>query len=379
MTSHAHEFLRPINTVFLEAHMTQASSVTPLIRIPLVTPSQVMSAVLHDIPNAQLSKKYDALLRHLAGPLLPRVYRVFGDEHAPLYILTDPARRQVWNACLAAKYPEGSMAALRQNFLRGRSKHLLEKAFGNVPDGFQGLLRRAGEIGHDPNYYIFWHDHLAHFPEDFAYISGRLEICADLTKTLLKMPPPLRRLHIYKRFSCVQDMTDFVAGMTAVHGGAPSDDVWHDIREKLYAGQNPIKMLRKITDATEFPPPFITGDARFRHLGSVKAMKAASLKFKNCLGSAFSLKDAARGGDQYYEFCDGDDPLIVAITSDAPFGYTSDEILAGQNKRPNPDLKKKVEAALLEHGITRRKGVFDIMEEWEERQGSSDDTGMFQR
>lgn len=358
--------------------MTHASSVTPLRHFPYVSPSQVKTAALDNLPYAQMAKKYFSLLQHLAGPLAPRVYRVFGNEYAPLYILTDPARRQVWNACLAADYPDGDLSWLRQNFLMERSKDLLEDAYGSVPDGFQGLLRRAGEFGHDPEYYLFWHDHLTHFPEDFAYISGRLEICGGLTKTLMNMPAPLRRLRIYKRFNSMQDMTDFITAMTAVHDGTPSDDVWHDIREKLYAGQSPLKMLRKITDATEFPPPFITGDARFRHLGSVKAMKAASLKFKNCLGSAFSLKDAARGEDQYYEFCDGDDPLIVAITSDAPFGYTIDEILAAQNKRPSPDLKKNVEAALLEHGITRRKGVFDIVEDWEERHDPSDDFGMFQ-
>ena len=357
--------------------MTQASSVVPLNRIPLVSPSQVMSAALDDIPYAQLSKKYDTLLRHLAGPLLPRVYRVFGDEHAPLYILTDPARRQVWNACLAAEYPEGNMTFLRQNFLMERSKHLLEDAYGSVPDGFQGLLRRAGETGHDPDYYTFWHDHLTHFPEDFAYISGRLEICGDLTKSLLKLPAPLRRLRVYKCFQNMRDMTDFVTAMTAVHGGTPSDYIWDDIREKLYAGQSPLKMLQKHVDAVACPPPFITGDARFRHLSTVKDMKSAGLKFHNCLRSAFMIKDVMRGPSQCYEFLGADEPCMVGLTTDGPFGCRLDDIRGLKNKNVSDKTQKLVEQALAEHGIVKRHSVISILEDWEERYEPSDDTGMF--
>ncbi|MCL1629493.1 hypothetical protein M3N55_12200 [Roseibaca sp. V10] len=354
--------------------MTQASSVIPLSRIPLVSPSQVKSAALNDIPYAQLSKKYDTLLSHLAGPLTPRVLRVFGHEHAPLYILTDPARRQVWNACLAAEYPEGDMAYLRRNFLMERSKHLLEDAFGSVPDGFQGLLRRAGETGHDPNYYTFWHDHLTHFPEDFAYVSGRLEICADLTEALMKLPAPLRRLRIYKCFKNMRDLTDFVTAMTAVHGGTPSDEIWDDIREQLYAGQSPLKILLKIVDAVPCPPPFITGDDRFRHLGSVKALKSAGLKFHNCLRSAFMIKDVIRGPSQCYEFLAGDEPCMVGLTTDGPFGCRLDDIRGLKNKCVSDKTQKIVEQALAEHGIVKRRSVIAIAEDWEERYERSDDT-----
>lgn len=357
--------------------MTHASSIIPLHRIPQVAPSQVMSAALDDIPYAQLSTEYSYLLRHLAGPLLPRVYRVFGDEHAPLYILTDPARRQVWNACLAAVYPEGNMACLRRNFLLERSKTLLDDAYGHVPDGFQGLLRRAGKIGHDPNYYTFWHDHLTHFPEDFAYISGRLEISAELTEALLKLPAPLRRLRVYKCFKNLRDMGDFVTAMTAVHGGTPSDEVWDVIRDKLYAGRSPLKMLLKIVDAAPCPAPFITGDDRFRHLNTVKAMKAAGLKFKNCLRSAFMIKDVLRGPTQCYEFIGAEEPCVVGLTTDGPFGCRLDDIRGLKNKPVSDKTEKMVEQALSEHGITKRRSVFSIVEDWEERYEPSDDTDFF--
>lgn len=358
--------------------MTQASSVIPLSRITLVSPSQVKSAALNDIPYAQLSKNYDTLLRHLAGPLTPRVLRVFGHEHAPLYILTDPERRQVWNACLAAEYPEGNMALLRDNFLTIRSKHLLEDAFGSVPDGFQGLLRRAGEIGHDPNYYTFWHDHLTHFPGDFAYISGRLEISAGLMEALSKLPAPLRRLRVYKCFKNLRDMGDFVTAMTAIHGGTPSDDVWDDIREKLYAGQSPLKMLLKIVDAVPCPAPFITGDARFRHLTTVKDMKSTGLKFDNCLRSAFMIKDVLRGPTQCYEFIGAEEHCVVGLTTDGPFGCRLDNIRGLKNEAVSDKTEKMVEKALSEHGIIKRRSVFSIVEDWEERYELSDDTDFFQ-
>lgn len=358
--------------------MTQASSsVIPLHRFSPVTPSEVMSATLDDIPYAQLSKSYFSLLQHLAGPLLPRVYRVFGDQHAPLYILTDPARRQVWNACLASKYPDGNMAGLRRRFLLERSKALLEDAYGHVPDGFQGLLRRSGEMGQDPSYYAFWHDHLTQFPEDFAYISGRLEISADLTTALLKLPAPLRRLRVYKCFKNAGDMDDFVTAMTAIHGGTPSGEVWDNIREKLYEGQSPLKMLLKHVNSVACPPPLITGDHRFRHLNTVKAMKDAGLKFQNCLASAFMIEDVLRGPSQCYEFLGADEPCMVGLTTDGPFGLRLDSMRGLANKAVSDKTEKAVEQALSEHGIVRRRSVFSIIEDWEERCELADFTDFF--
>jgi hypothetical protein len=343
------------------------AAVSSLFPTPQLAPRAIADHLLKTLPRAQLAKSYETQLNHLAGPLTSRVQRVFGGVHAPLYLLTTPARRQVWNAVIAMKYPNSDLDRYREDLLEKKSRTLLIEAYRTLPRGFTTILNKCGEIGLEAGFYRFWHDYLTHYPEDLPFLAARDLIKERFTKALQDVPPKLGRLPVFAKVGDPKDLPRLVEAMTWVHAGHPAPELWSALAERLIAGEKPISILTKIIDEIICPPPYITGDTRFRHLGSVREMKATSLEFQNCLGSAFSLKDAVRGEDQYYEYRDGDDRLIVAITSDAPFGFTIDDIRAKQNERPNFDLKQKVEAALLEHGITRRKSLFDIVEDWEDQ------------
>ena len=347
--------------------MKHDASISSLFPNPPVQPSAVAARLMETLPRAQLAKSYEAQLGHLAGPLLPRVQRVFSGAHAPIYLLTSPSRRQVWNAVLAVQYPIGDMDRLRTDLLERKSRDLLQRAYKVVPRGFTTVLNKSGEFGFEPDFYTFWHQYLIDHPEDLPALAARETVGPRLTKALRDLPTALSRLPVFSHVKNSDDLPRLVEAMTHIHHGRPDPTLWEELATRLIRGEKPLTILTKIVDAAVCPPPYITDDARFRHLASVPELKAMSAKFQNCLGSAFSLKDAVRGEDQYYEYKDGDDHLIVAITADTPFGFTIDDILGHKNARPTPEVKKKVEAALTEHGIARRRSVFDIVEDWEDR------------
>lgn len=357
--------------------MKQDSNIAPLFPEQVSTPNAVAAQLLNTLPRAQLAKSYEAQLNHLAGPLASRVQRVFGGIHAPLYLLTRPARRQVWNAVIAMNYPNGDLNRYREDLLEKKSRTLLIEAYGSLPRGFTTVLNKCGEIGLEADFYRFWHGYLTRHPEDFRFLAARNRVSEDFTRALRNVPPELGRLPVFAKAGDPKDLPRLVEAMTWVHECRPDPALWSALAERLITGEKPVSILTRIVDQARCPPPCITGDARFRYLGTVRELKAISKEFRNCLGSAFCLKDAVRGEDQYYEYRDGEDRLIVGLTSDGPFGFILEDIRAKQNARPDDELRKKVEAALMEHGITRRKSLFDIVEDWEERHEPSDDAVFF--
>jgi hypothetical protein len=341
-----------------------AAAVASLFPQGRVNPCDVATQLVATLPRAQLAKSYAPLLQQLAGPLYPRISRIFGGPHAPIYILTEPYRRQVWNAVIAARYPEGDLDRLRTDLLEWKSHTLLEQAYGSVPRGFTTVLGKCEDIGLDADFYRFWHGYLTEYPEDFPAVAARPAIGLAITKLLREAPRELARVPILCKVGDITEISRLIEAMTWIHGGRPDPSLWGALAGRLLAGEKPLTILTKIADAVTYPAPYIKGDPRFRHLGTVLEMKAIGHEYENCLGSAFSLKDAVQGAEQYYEYCDGDDRLIVSITADMPFGYVVDDIRGHKNQRPALELRARVEGGLAEHGITRRKSVFDIIEDW---------------
>jgi hypothetical protein len=55
----------------------------------------------------------------------------------------------------------------------------------------------------------------------------------------------------------------------------------------------------------------------------------------------------------------------VAIAADGPFGFTIDDILLKGNGHPERNLHARVTTALAEHGVFKRRGVFEVIRDWD--------------
>ena len=347
--------------------MKHDTNIASLFPDPEVLPSDMNAQLLRTLPRAQLAKSYAMQLAHLAGPLLPRVQRVFGGAHAPVYLLTAATRRQVWNAVLAVRYPTGDMDALRCELMERKPRDLIEQAYDLFPSGFMTVLRKCGEFGLEPDFYAFWHQYVIDHPEDLPVLATRTMIGSKLKKALRELPPGLARLPVAAQVNNPEDLLRFVRAITHIHHGRPDPALWGELAKRIVNGEKPFTILTKIVDACLCPPPHITGDARFRHLSSIAELKAKGRVFQNCLGTALKLKQAVRGEHQYYEYIDSANPLVVEIVADTPFGYTVGDIRGPGNAYPDDALEMKVLKALAEHHILRRNGVLDIVEDWADR------------
>ena len=347
-----------------EVLMKHTASVTSLFPVEASGPDLVASELVAILPRAQLAKSYEFQLSHLAGPLYPRVQRVFGGAHAPLYLLTDRTRRSVWNAVLAAHHPAGDMRQLRTQLLETKSGTLLKQAFGGLPRGFLTILKKSGETGLDPDFYHFWHRYLTDHPEDFPVVAARGIFDAKLTDHMRGLPPALARLPIVGRFQS-KEVRRLVEVMTWMHGGRPDPAIWADLAIRLIAGENPLNILTKITDKLTFPSPYITGDHRFRHISSIRDLKQTAMRFENCLGEPHSLQAGLRGYLQFYEYHDGKDLLVVSISAEPPFGFMVSDILLKDNELPEQAQLDRITKALAEHAVIERRSVLGVIRDWD--------------
>ena len=313
---------------------------------------------------AHLARSRDGLLRHLAGAVYPKVATVFGDQFTPVYLLSHPHRRQVWNAVLAVARPEADPACLRSRLLNDGVRCLLKQAYTTVPRGFVMVLGRLGDTGLEPEAYSFWHAYLSENPEDARIVRSMTTISVPMTEALHQLPRPLARFLLKRQGDDPDPILRLAELVTWVHDKKPDPAIWLDLVARLESGEAPKSIVESIADALPCPPPHITGDPRFRHFSSIRELRQEGRNYRNCIGWRFCLESAVTGRDQYYGYEHATGKFVVAIALDAPFGYRLKEIGGYRRDQAPPDVAAEVEAALAEHGVYRRETVYDMFWRW---------------
>lgn len=310
-----------------------------------------------------LHRSHDGLLRHLAGPLYPLAALVFGEKFAPIYLLSHPQRRQIWNAVLAVSSPNADPESLRTRLANDGTRCLLKQAYTTVPRGFVTVLGRIGDIGLAPEAYSFWHAYLSDHPEDTSILRSMMEISDAMTDAMRQLPRPLARLLLKRQEADPEQLLRLAELVTWVHLRKPDPSIWSDLAAQLEQGEAPKNIVEKIADALPCPPGHITGDPRFRHFSTIRQLRQEGQNYRNCIGWRFCLEGAVTGRDQYYEYEHATGKFVVAIALDPPFGYRLKEI-GGYRKDQAPGVAAEIEAALAEHGIYRRETVYHMFWQW---------------
>lgn len=313
---------------------------------------------------AHLARSQDGLLRHLAGPVYPILATVFGEQFAPIYLLSHPHRRQVWNAVLAVTGPNSDPERLCASLLNDGARSLLKRAYTTVPRGFATALSRLGDTGLESEAYSFWHAYLSEHPEDACIVRSMATISGSMTDALRQLPRPLARLLLKGRDADPDPLLRLAELVTWLHDKKPDPAIWLDLAARLEGGEAPKSIVESIADALPCQPPHITGDSRFRHFSTIRQLRQEGHNYRNCIGWRFCLERAITGRDQYYEYEHATGKFIVAIARDAPFGYRLKEIGGYRRDQAPPDVAAEVEAALAEHGVYRRETVYHMFWQW---------------
>lgn len=285
-----------------------------------------------------------------AGELAPAIARVWPRPHAP-YLTADPARRRL--AALVAHRAYGDLGALAEPLETWSLKRIASAYVPDAPPGFVEALRRCVGQEWTANEY---RQLLGLLRQDEAakVLRHTAAITRDFVVALAVLPDELRRPRIAAQVS-VRFVADLVArGARRVAG----DDARELARlaDRIERARSPQGLFRMLIDAIgleQLAPPPIPGADWFVPIATAAAIKAAALKFENCLLGRVPL--LLRGKAAYYEVV-GDEPAIVEIVRDVEGLWVVGEVRGHANRDISQALWVRIRAHLEAHGA-RVRGV----------------------
>lgn len=219
------------------------------------------------------------------------------------------ARRQAIFAALAAQEVKAGVFDVGEDLFpqsfaevvrHGRVADILRQAFGDVPDGFPGLLERIGERPLDrPSDYLAIHQMLARNDVRAAdALRGAGRITRRKLEVLSSLDPRWHHANALARLDTGAEATTFNVAVDFVQVvcSRASDEV---VAEAI-ARMRPTSTLPRLLDrfirrADRLPPnPVQIGDNELRPLSTMRDYLEAGRKYRNCLASKLSHVAAGR-------------------------------------------------------------------------------------
>ncbi|SUW17463.1 hypothetical protein [Brevundimonas diminuta] len=255
----------------------------------------------------------------LLGWTLPSLLHLDDQCHGVLarVLSAAPGRRQAIFAALAVRDIEGEIAYANEDLLpppfaeivrHGRSAEILRHAFGEVPQGFPGLLERVGEWPLPrPQSYIALRDLVASGePRSICALRDSGRITLRKLDILSSLDPRWRHANTLSRLDTPAEAVRFNAAIEFVQGvcsKADDEAIALAIANMSGTGSLPRLLHRFIRRADRLPAnPVPAGDVELRPFTSMREYLDAARRYRNCLAS--KLDQVAAGRFAIAEFKD---------------------------------------------------------------------------
>ena len=302
-----------------------------------------------DTPDAE---SVHLLVKHFARNLSDRVERIFPDALGLKYVTVPTLKRQVWNAVLAITDDIQDIPKFRQNLLTKSNRQLLQEAYGTVPNGFRLALRKTGQFAQSRDFYIRLHQHLTEHPDDHHFLNGYTQIDERLIDILHTLPTPLNSFRYARHFASPRDVHRFKDAWILLNRSEHEDPrIWMDAAKQFACGCSPQKTIQHKFNQARFPAPVVS-HPHLRHIATVGDLRGAAKRFKNCLMDYTGC--ALRNDLQFYEYLCDENPCIVSIKNDSPYGYIQGNIHGVSNEEPDFIAEVSIRRILNEQGIVER-------------------------
>jgi hypothetical protein len=320
-------------------------------------------STISEILTGQIHANQDDLIAAIAGPFHPAVSHIFPDEYQPLYLLTETSRRQVWYACFAANDEtsiiQQNPAALRHALVHCSNKELLKRAFGNAPPGFVNALGKMGVSAQKPSVYLALHRLLSSDPSFRHPLSHLKRIDARQIKMSEALGPKFARPNILAILHGGADARAVGAALQCFldHGLISERDLMLRLRRVKKLGELSM-LIDRIYCTIEFPKPPIRASSDCRAICSAEEQARAARRFRNCLRTF--IPEVIRG-EMYFYVWHGDEPAVIQLRPERPFGWLVNEIWGIQNRTISRDCRDTIQRHFKQAGAHCRPNIERIV------------------
>lgn len=289
---------------------------------------------------------------------------------AGMYLRSSNERRQVIAAHLATKLAMPDLATKREaaTFL-AQSDHcsMLFAAFGSVPSGMRGALRRSGPQPHDENFYRRLHNLLV-APPHAAFVRT-LNHLPDIDADRLSIAASLRRE------VCCANVVNAISGPDEanqveqviemlIQNGADKTALFESIRRVDGA-----KALRRVWKRwmlrSTFPAHPVPASERYFPVTSAIELRRLALRYQNCAENY--VITALDGLDAFAEFVGVKKAMVIHLRRDAGDRWVIEGMFGRLNARPRPEHRAEALGYLSAHGVQakprkeRRHGQWQML------------------
>jgi len=300
---------------------------------------------------------YREIAREIAGPFWKQISAIFRGHYLLVYVLTDPARRNVWHAVLSAgrddlvdlRWDAIAQQELLARFLHDGSEELITGAFGSCPNSYLAVLKRLPtKAERDVTVFKHLHDLLTDHSHLGPQLCNHGRVSSRLVTLLARLPAPLKHLRAAELFDGDPRIFDgFMSTYAALTGQdelAPADMTC------ILRGDKPGSVLHRIYHNIAFVEPFLPETDRIHYLHNGEAMVAAAARYSNCLRNW--IGEAHRGEQQFYQAVLSDNSkAILSLKQDAPAGWLLDEVKLAHNADPEDALQDELREYLAKFGV----------------------------
>ena len=302
-----------------------------------------------DTPDAD---SIQHLVEYFTRNLSDRVTAIFPGALGLQYVAAPALKRQVWNAVLAVTDEIQDIRQFRQKLLTQSNRQLLQDAYGTVPNGFRLALRKTGPFAQDADYYVRLHQHLINNSDDHRFLNGYTQIDERLIDILHTLPTPLNSFRYAPHFSSPRDVNRFKDAWILLNQSEHEDPrIWTDAAKQFDRGCSPKHIIQNKFNQARFPEPVVKHQ-HLKHIATVSDLRRAAKRFKNCLMDYTGC--ALRGDIQFFEYLCDENPCIVMIRNDSPYGFIQGTIHGVSNEEPDFIAEVSIRRILNDQGIVER-------------------------
>lgn len=273
------------------------------------------------------------------------------------FLRSSNERRQVIAASLAVCPPDMSQpAAVREGaeFLaRADHRAILLQAFGTVPIGLRGALRRSGPQPHERAFYRRLHDLLSAPPhrQVVQAINQLRSIDVDKLRIALKLPHEVCSANVVDAISNPKEAREIATVIDLlIANGADAAALFEAIR-RVANGRALTQVWKRWSRRTTFATHPIAASECYKPITSAAELRELALRYHNC--AERYITTVLDGFDAFAEFHGTGRPMVVHLRREEG-RWRLEGMFGRNNARPQPDQRTEALNYLRARGVESR-------------------------
>ena len=214
------------------------------------------------------------------------------------------------------------------------------RTYGNVPPGFVNALGKMGVSAQKTSCYVALFRLLQANPLFRHSLSHMSRIDERQIRMIEALGPKFARPNIIAILHGRSDAHAVGAALQCFldHGLISESELMLRLRRVRKLGELSM-LIDRIYCTIEFPEPPISASSGCRAICSADELACVSRRFRNCLRTY--IPDVIRGEMYFYEWS-GDEPAVIRLTAERPFGWLVGEIWGIQNRNVSRHCREEI-------------------------------------